>query len=809
MGPKLASRTVLPFLAALLFGCSGGGCGLEPPRAGPGPFGMRSAQQIEGGMQLRLTAAGVQRLAAGLAPAIDSALGAVCVPPITYSEGSDCFGTQVTICGHPDCPGGQLGCPIAIRPIPDGLAVDAFSDAGTPGLALALLFDAEVNAKVDFTTSLACISSSASCTLAVTSNHQVDPTRPPLRGTAHIVLSIDPVSGALDATVTDAAIDTTELGATGCAGLGSVVTAFLPDVGAELSRVLTGTLNPVLAAALPVPAGIAGTLDLGQLLGPAVPPDTSLEVLAVLGGWVQAPNGGLSVGVLAGANSDRDPATRTPDASSEPSACVPGFPSTLDLGAAPHALPFNPGRQDYLLSPADQSLGAPEPLLSDGGLADFSLAVSEDLLALHAFHVTSGGLLCFGASDPGFLTLGSLSTLAEVSGSGRDAYQSPLTVALRPTQPLRIQLGSGEAGDPLLQLRLNGVGAALVADGGSAVAPGADVTLGFDLEVIPTASGLALEPLLVAVDVADGGSWQQAIAGAAELLAGSVVTPLPLPSVPGLSAEAVTLQRFDTTQSRFLAIQGAWSASAPARTQTVDAVGAVTSVVAPGLDGLRAAAAGDGDGGVPAVRLALQGDAGPTEWSVRVDRAPWHAWSSDPAPVVTDPLLFLQGHHVIEVRARIRGAPLSTGGQTLRLPVLLDTVPPTLEPGVDPDDGTQIAFNARDFVSPPEAMQYAWKAGDRSNPFTAARTVAVADALAATSQGKLALVLMARDEAGNIGQASFDVSSLTGTKTGCGCTNTSGAELGPGLALLLLGLRRPRRGRSAPPPPSAGGPERP
>ena len=785
-------------LAVLLAGCSGQGCsGVGPLPDAPAPLGFPPGQQIEGGMLIRLTAAGVQHVGSTLTPTVDAALGSLCLPPISFSAGVTCFETQATLCGHADCPGGAMGCPVHVQPI--GALQATAASTGTPSLVLTSTFDATMDVPVDFSISAACVTTTGSCPLTVASNHLSDPTQPPLGATTTVALTIDPTSGLTQASVTGVTLDLSGVGGSGCAGLGAAVPTLVSSLQSGLTTLLVPTLDATLQGILPEPAGFAGVFRPAQPGSERFPPDTSLELLAVLGGRVVASGGGLSLGLLAGANSDRDPSTRDGAAASEPAACVAGFPSTLDLGSAPWNLPFNPQRQDYVLGPPGELEGTPEPLLPDGGVADFAWGLSWDVVELLASHAASGGLLCYQPADGGVFTRGALLTLADLDGPGWDAYQALAGFSLRPGQPLEVALGTGDAGETLLHLALHGLGADISLQGGDGGVPVADVSLDLALETVQAPSGLALEPVLTGMQVTGTGTLQQALAGAAELLAGTLATPVALAPTAGLGVQALELRRVQSSQGEFLVLEGALGPS-PATRPTVDAVGAVGAVTVPRQDALRLGAAGVPDGGIPSVQLLLAGDGG-TEWSVRIDGAPWRGWSDDPAPVLTDPLLYLQGHHVIEVRARVRGELGSLGTTPLRLEVLLDSVPPTLQPALDPANRSLIAFNARDFVSPPEAMQYAWSAGDAGAPFGPTGTLQVSEAVAATSGGKLPLVVFARDEAGNVGQANFDVSILVGNTGGCGCASSPGATVFPALGLLVLlglGRRRPR------PPPDPG-----
>ncbi len=59
----------------------------------------------------------------------------------------------------------------------------------------------------------------------------------------------------------------------------------------------------------------------------------------------------------------------------------------------------------------------------------------------------------------------------------------------------------------------------------------------------------------------------------------------------------------------------------------------------------------------PSVQLHLGGDASDLQYSYKLDRGTWSAWSTNPNPVVSSPVLWLPGTHELEVRARQKGHP--------------------------------------------------------------------------------------------------------------------------------------------------------
>src|SRR5262249_124153 len=143
------------------------------------------------------------------------------------------------------------------------------------------------------------------------------------------------------------------------------------------------------------------------------PKDANLELLLMPGGYVQTREGGLTLGVMSGVNSDRDESTRTLGLASEPSTCVPARP-TPQLSTPPWRLPSNPPRRDYILAVADGFSGVVEPRDAQGRIPDVEIGISRTFLDLFGFHLYSSGALCLsvdGASVSG-LSAGTLSVIA-------------------------------------------------------------------------------------------------------------------------------------------------------------------------------------------------------------------------------------------------------------------------------------------------------------------------------------------------------------------------------------------------------------
>ncbi len=194
--------------------------------------------------------------------------------------------------------------------------------------------------------------------------------------------------------------------------------------GDLISDFVLGALEPqlqtLIAELLPDPLGIENTLDLGGFLTTLSPGTTgALEARVVPGGYAFVEGGGLSVGIISGINTDRDPSTRTPDLDSEPAVCVPPM-AAPDLAAL--GLPQSP-RGNFVLPAAGAFRGQPEDPNSD-----VAIGVSQTFLDMAGHHIITSGALCLGIGTQTIpqLNLGtigivvpSLGELGEAEGTTR------------------------------------------------------------------------------------------------------------------------------------------------------------------------------------------------------------------------------------------------------------------------------------------------------------------------------------------------------------------------------------------------------
>ncbi|HEX8954065.1 MAG TPA: hypothetical protein VF945_19555, partial [Polyangia bacterium] len=129
---------------------------------------------------------------------------------------------------------------------------------------------------------------------------------------------------------------------------------------------------------------------------------------------------------------------------------------------------------------------------------------------------------------------------------------------------------------------------------------------------------------------------------------------------------------------------------------------------------------------VPAAVLQLDGSgAGRLEYSWSVDDGAWSPYSEVTRAVVTDPQLWMQGRHTIDVRARAVGQPPTTDPTPARVDIIVDTVAPT---GGFDVTGNELVVHASDAISPPETLQFRFAVdGGAWSPFSEVTRAVVTD----------------------------------------------------------------------------------
>lgn len=847
---------VVAVVVCLAMGCSSGGAGgcggLTPLPSAPAPVGLPFDQQIEGGLQVRITPPGFTKLSSVVPELLKPVLTTpFCIPPQTF--------LGINICGSP-CNGGT-GCPVTITlrgdlAPPQGIAASVPNNSSQAVVHIDSAFNVSVPVRTN--------NGITTCVFGATTN-----------GThvnADIGLGTSAATGQLTIALNSLRRDTLNItiskiqgnflcdfAALFFNGLAQLLDSFIGDF---IINALRPTLQSFIQSVLPNPLGLGSSVPLGTLLASAgAPSDANLELYLVPGGYTSASGGGLNLGVITGVNSDRDQRTRTAGLTSEPNLCVPALP-TPNLGSAPWNLTRNTTRPDFRLPPAPEFIGQPEPRDSNNQVQDLAIGLSRTFLDLAGFHFFNSGGMCLAVGGPQLaqLNAGTVSLLVPSLGNIVENRRAPLYLSLRPTTPLRFTLGAGTAEDSLLHILVQDLRIdfyAFIEERYVRIfTVSADLNVGFGLAFTRDQNGNpALQPVISGIDKSsiqlrvsntdllqeDPDQLARALASLIDIAVGQLTGAIPtvsLPTLQGFGLDGLSVRRVETQQDDFVAIYGSIVKQAaglglfaadtvpPARPAlAIDATAEVVDVSAPPGDVIREAVrtGRHEPGALPAVTLRLGGQGAdpatlaplaPLEWSVRVNGGIWQPWSRERLRTLADPAFLLQGRHTIEVRARLQDDWASEGPVPVRLSVLIDSVPPELTARVERD---RVVLRAEDNVSDEEALRYAWKTSAGWQEAGKRTELSLADIVAATGGGKNPLVVAAIDEAGNRTEKDVDVTGLEtfhgkpGSSTGCACTLGRRGAAAPTkmhglLALFVLlplalrlgrrQLRRVRMGRS-------------
>lgn len=873
---SVAAQALVASTTLLLFGVGcgssggGGACGgLKPlPSANgqpnPTPLGLPTDQVIEGGIQARITKPGMDKLLGAISNLVQGMLsGGICIPPQSNHFGITCFNIDVGACQKTNCGPGK-GCPLQMQ-LQSADGVDkitvAISEGDNPKVHVDAKFDIHIPLELDYGGELVCIGASGSCTMDIKSPHYMATTGLPINIVADIQTGIDPATGILKLDLASINVVNLNMDISGCGVLGnilnSVVSFFNTAIGNAITNFVLNLLKPqinaLLQSFLPKPPGIAGSLDTATLLGSFNPPkDANLEMFVVAGGYVQGKSGGLNLGVMSGANSDRDQKTRMPGMTSEPSLCIPVRP-TPQLGQMPWALPYNPGRKDYQLKVAKEFAGLPDPTDAMGKIQDIGIGLSRTFLDLIGFHVYNSGTLCLdiGGNAVPQLNAGTLSVIVGSLGNVIEDRKAPLALVLRPQTPITFTLGAGDMMDPLIHIGISDMRIDFYAWMEERyvrlLTMGLDINVGLNLTVTKTADMKpAIQPMLVGVDaknvtirVSNTDLLQEkpaelekvfpSLINIATGALGGVIKPIALPAVAGFSLDNLKIQRVQTTEDDFVAIYGTivtgvpsplidWSN--PENPRVVGAVktqAALSELFVPKASQLQANFAERLGvvAAVPTVRLALGAEDNlgkAVEYGWRIDNGMWRPWTQDANPVIKDDAFLLQGHHKIEVRSRVLGEWV-TESDPVAVDVLIDSVAPELHPAKDELNNQIFHFGGFDIVADEAALQYAWgTVGGKQSAWNSGDTMTYAEAMAITSDGRDKIVLYAKDEAGNVGSGAFSMGELgfhgrttAPSASGCGCTVGGASDDGSGarggllaITLMALVLLRRRVEKAAP-----------
>lgn len=798
-------------------GCSG--CDQEGP-----PF--PNKDRVHSAVQVRLTEPGLRFLSENLEPLIQDLLPAdalnVCIP----GDGGDLVIVQWGYCDQEVCENGERGCQVGIE---------------IGGVQLQAVQPAQVNATVRFNQLRARFDIHASpvvsCAIAIDAPgfaatvplnlSTPEPTRDltfalgtPVWRLRDLNIRLEAGDGFLSplCEIIDGVINFPIIGDVILDVVQGFVDGLLPDLlrgfvedftcrtcdedtpcpGAGGARCVDGRCM-LGEVCLPQPLGIEGTLDVGDLLSGFAPGlEASIDYLATPGSYVEVENAGLSLGIIAGAVSERD-------------RCVPRRPQP-------------PTNVEPMRSPTLRGNVDPRGREYEVGLG------ITDLILQHVFwSVFNAGTLCLSITSD---TIDQLSLLGAAIPGLRNlpgGQNAPLAITLAPQEVPVATIGAniveiGEDGMPVLTeplvtltipdlwldfhgfiedrwLRLFSLHLDVSVPLGIAFSPenGLLVSLGdVNLGEVRTANGeivggnlAALERLLPTVIGPLLGTATEALSD-----------PIQLPDIMGyrldLQEGSVTGVDDNTMLAVFANLERDEAADGAGARFAVDTGVEVREVYAPPF-----AEVIEADGADPFVRLALDAwdgtaEGAEMEWSVKVGDHTWSLFTPAREVVLRHPAFRLPGRHTVQVRARRADDYHSLDPTPVTLEVLIDGDAPALALA---QEGARIAIDASDLVTPAADLTLSARRDDGAWIELDGPAVAVGDAREVT--------VRAVDEAGNVTEASIEVRRneligrpppdvRNGDGGGCGCSFASPGNRALDLWLLLapaalLGLRRRRK----------------
>lgn len=563
---------------------------------------------------------------------------------------------------------------------------------------------------------------------------------------------------------------------------------------------MMGTVDDALDGMLQdLPMGQEGYFDVASFMS-SFSPGTSgvMNYMLWAGGYAEAENSGMSVGVMAGFRA------------AQHHGCVPN----CEVSGASCTPP-----QKAAISRSQLFRGNTRP---DGQTFDVGIGAHRQALDQAAYGLYSSGGICLDVSSQTVAQLSSalFALLVPSLNTMTGGKNMPMMLSIRPRQPPTVELGKGtyhtDAGgkvvidEPLVKIKAK--------DFTADVYVLADeryirlFTIVGDLEVpallFPDSDGM-LQPILGDLTSAltnikienndlvteDPDSLKQLfptlIGLAATFLSGGF-EPIALPAIQGMELQldsgSITSVENNEVLAIFakLAIVQTTSGTIQTGGGSADTEASVDQLVVPPTEAFKLGPGFDPEGG-PAVTLALGAKVPPAmagravEYSYRVDGGFFHPWSSSSRIVVQDPLFWLQGRHTIEVMARVQGEPATIDPTPARVSVMIDTVAPRVRL-VPTESGVRAEIHDVDRV------ELSWSVNNGAfGPF--------GDRLHVEVPPGTPVAVRARDASGHLAQATLVAGVAAEVEESGGCT-VAGPRAGlAGLAglLALLGLLGWRR----------------
>jgi len=817
-------------------GCSGcAGCGMTEI-----PGGFPAAQRIENGIQVRMSSHGLdfveQNASAIIGDLIPTGLSFDIPPQCGIDTGF--LGIVIDVCGQD-----QGGVCTADQP-PCNLQMEIVNMVLTPEDPPGNVLDVQLRMNIWSTNPLQ-THGGVSCDIAV--DTRLDNT-PYITVGTKVVFDIDPTSGRTSLRVTsdpsdpgaplatisdieDDDIDITggflcwvvEVFAEGM--IVDQITGMVDDmVGPMLESLCTacdqGQQCPQLSTCdgqycqedsgngCVAMLGMEGRMDMGAMLSSIAPGlKADMDILAWMGGYATTNNDGVSLGMHGGALAPVH------------NDCVPQR-DPPDLTAAPISTAFQ---------------GNTRP--TDSQAFDVGIGIHNKFLDAAGFAMYDSGMLCLdvGPNESDFLTSGTFAIMIPSIYEISHGDETPIVVAVRPQNPLYFVLsvpdisqdpGTGEytINTPLMTIRSDAFAVDFYAlidyryvrlfrlNGDLAIPMALTVNAQNQLVPIIGDLGDAFENIMVTdsqlleEDPAVLAAIFPTLMGMVAGMLGSAIAPIDLPDMQGFSLIIDEGGITSVDDDSLLAIYADLAYQTPSPKhgrRSVHTTAALLDQYTPPASSFRLRAIEDYRTDAPSVTLQLGGAApdgsdADLEWQYRFNGGLWSPFTDSAVVTLRRPVFFLQGHHHIDVRGRVKGAPRTLDAEPVRVGFIVDAEPPTL---AVLRETSRLLLSARDRVSDESQLEWSVRLGGGEwSPWQAGLTEVD---LPAGQRSNIAVRV--RDEAGNVAYAPEVIDALYGRVTvppsdgGCGLGCQTGAGGGLGwLALVLLGLwivrRRYQRG---------------
>ncbi|AKT40427.1 MYXO-CTERM sorting domain-containing protein [Chondromyces crocatus] len=613
-------------------------------------------------------------------------------------------------------------------------------------------------------------------------------------------------------------------------GLKGVVMPFLMDgligtLGDQINSQLCQQANPALSPSCPV-----GTTDDG---GTCMYPDGScasiilgtdghINLGQLLAGISPGTKGGLDFLFAAGGHSQRDDGSGRHWGDLNP---VAGG-ATLGLYGGAEPLPVS-NCVKFSDLPLPSAIPIPDELLGnaiDGwpdGVAGphVGIALSERFTNYALSGVYNSGLLCLAISSDQIplISSGTLGLLIQgVDSLGLQKEKQSVAIVVRPGTPPRIAFGNGTDvdSDPLIRLQLDQASFDFYMWSLDRYIRFMTATYDLDVPVNLEVTPEGLAPVLNKVGVKNGkvtnsglltGDPDGIAAALAELIEGQVgqalgggIDPIDLngslaslglsltipDSVPGQGSPG--LRRLSKGSDNYLGIFASFGLASQSSSLVSHTHASIKSADIP-VEGLRMATMTRDN--APRVTLVMGSDLDDgtraMEYQVRVDQGVWRPFTQSRIIDLQDSWLRLQGRHVISVRSRVVGEPLSLDPTPVQVEVVVDVEAPAIQ--VSSVENGRATLSIEDAVSDTARAEVryrldggAWSAWQKAAEVGA---IEVGEAMD--------IDVEARDEVGNVAtstQALIRGRIEPGGDSGCGCEVAGSARSGGAAGWLVAGV---------------------